>query len=332
MDPVALALARTVPATHTTPSGSTTDRPDAPGSVAALPAARYLHTTVALSDGRFLVAGGYTSAATADALVYDPAANTWTAKAPMPTARYSLGSSRLSNGLILTTGGHTTGVTADCYRYDPAANTWTTVAALPAARHQHGHCAVQGASGTPIVMGGADASGNPVATVWTYDAGANTWTAKANMPATRTWPGAARASGRVLAVAGYSGGYISTVYAYDPAANTWASVANLPQARYAGGAASLPDGRVLYLGGVNTNGVNDAMAWVYDEPSNTWTPVAGLPLPRASWGGTNLPPMSDGRVFLPGGNPSTAEVRVYDPGRKLATKGRAGLLAYLAAT
>jgi len=66
--------------------------------------------------------------------VYDPAANTWSTKAPMPTPRY-LHAAAVVNGVLYAIGGHNNASVLDVFEaYDPATNSWTTMPPMPTAR------------------------------------------------------------------------------------------------------------------------------------------------------------------------------------------------------
>ena len=80
--------------------------------------------------------GGNTgSGGTANAYVYNPAVNLWTAIAPLPAIRD--GASAVSDGTyiyILNGFGPGGSTTDSLYRYDPATNSYTTLASRPAPR------------------------------------------------------------------------------------------------------------------------------------------------------------------------------------------------------
>jgi len=81
-------------------------------------------------------------------MAFDPAAGTWTTKAPMPTPRTHLATAVLGNK-IFTIGGSTTCCPIDAPSsvvevYDPASNTWSTVASLATARIQSAATVVGG--------------------------------------------------------------------------------------------------------------------------------------------------------------------------------------------
>ncbi len=77
---------------------------------------------------------------------YDPAADSWTTKAPMPTARSGLNSAVL-NGIIYAAGGEVqTYQYLAAFRafeaYDPASNTWWQLPSMPAPRHESAMAAI----------------------------------------------------------------------------------------------------------------------------------------------------------------------------------------------
>jgi len=66
---------------------------------------------------------------------YDPATNTWTAKAAMPTARSGLAAAAPGNGKLYAVGGwNGSSRFATNEEYNPVTNTWTVKAAMPTAR------------------------------------------------------------------------------------------------------------------------------------------------------------------------------------------------------
>src|SRR5262249_8146827 len=163
---------------------------------------------------------------------YDPATDTWTAKAPMPTARDYLAVG-VANGIIYAVGGYRLiggGETATdtVEDYDPASNTWTGKPGMPTPR---GMLGVGVVNGILYAIGGSA----PATVTEAYDPGGNTWTTKAPMPTVRSGLGVAVVNGVIYAVGGvYSPGsttgFMSAVEAYDPATNTWTSRAPLPNA------------------------------------------------------------------------------------------------------
>src|SRR5262249_35113075 len=124
---------------------------------------------------------------------YDPATDTWAARAPMPTARRGLGVAAAGNGRLYAIGG-ATATAADCClatveEYDPATDTWAARAPLPTARHDRGVAAA--GNGRPYAIGGGPSSQGAVATVEAYAPATDTW---ATNTATPPPPGPATAT------------------------------------------------------------------------------------------------------------------------------------------
>jgi hypothetical protein len=107
-----------------------------------------------LADGRVLVCGGKdANNYLADADIYDPTTNAWTAASPMRKKRNGLSQSTLADGRVLVCGGwdgenyHT-----DAEIYDPTTNAWT--AASPMRKQRYGLSQSTLADGRVLVCGG----------------------------------------------------------------------------------------------------------------------------------------------------------------------------------
>ena len=114
------------PATNTWDSGR-----------APLPTLRE-HLTAAVVNNRiYVISGRWSTGNVGTVEEYDPAANTWTAKASIPTPRSGITSGVIDGKIHVTAGeGHPSGVTISSHEvYDPATNTWATFPAMPTARH-----------------------------------------------------------------------------------------------------------------------------------------------------------------------------------------------------
>jgi hypothetical protein len=116
---------------------------------------RAAHTATALSDGRVLVAGGFSEGGSAkDAEVYEPEAGRFSTLPPMLTTRHSHTATLLPDGRVLIAGGYgertTTLATAELF--DPATNTFVPTGSLMAARADH--IAVLLKNGKVLVAGG----------------------------------------------------------------------------------------------------------------------------------------------------------------------------------
>ena len=109
---------------------------------------------------------------------YDPATDTWRARAPMPTCRHSLAAGVI-DGIIYAVGGaDSTGRSvATVEAYDPATNSWTTKKPMSAARAFFGAGTLYGT----LYVAGGDNYPASVASAEEYDPATDTWTACASL-------------------------------------------------------------------------------------------------------------------------------------------------------
>jgi len=169
---------------------------------------------------------------------YDPATDTWTAKATVPTPRSGNGSG-VVNGILYTVDGPSRQLQA----YDPVTDAWTTKAPMPTARTNF---AVSVVNGILYALGGHFSETGFDISVEAYDPAADSWTAGTTRP------------GRVFTVegAGVVNGLIHIVNdgdghgVYDPATDTWTAAALLPSWRDGTGV-GVVNGVLHVLGGVD---------------------------------------------------------------------------------
>ena len=158
-----------------------------------------------------------------------------------------------------------------------------------------------------------------------YDAVANTWTPRADMPAAVTHAGVVADGATIWLVGGlvgdYNGGVNPTtadVWKYDTAADAWAPGPALPSPSGAGGLAVVGR-RLHYFGGLGADGQNDSdQHWTLDldNPAAQWTTAASLPVARNHFGTAVV----DGKIYAIGGqhgrdetNGNLRDVHVYNP-------------------
>jgi glucose/arabinose dehydrogenase/N-acetylneuraminic acid mutarotase len=147
------------PATGTWTAGTAMGtRRDNPGSAV-------FNSRLYVFGGRTRNADGTTVNGTlASVEMYDPATNSWTARAAMPTGRRTMAVATL-NGRAQLMGGEITssgGAFAQNEEYDPATNSWRTLAAMLTPRHG----AVAGTiNGLAYVAGGGPSGGSSYTTV-----------------------------------------------------------------------------------------------------------------------------------------------------------------------
>jgi hypothetical protein len=121
------------------------------------------------------------------------------------------------------------------------------------------------------------------------------------------------ADGRVL----YSGGNYPDATTrsrlYDPVARTWSGTGNMGTARRQHTLTTLPNGRVLAVGGRDSSGTYVSTAELYDPVTGTWTATGSMQTARGLHSATLL---ADGRVLIVGGQDNATSHRtadVYNP-------------------
>lgn len=275
----------------------------------------------ALPDGRLVITGGDTAAATS---IYDPKTNSFTRGADMNIPRGYQASTTLSNGKIFAIGGSFSGgiggKTGEIY--DPSANKWTTLT---------------GADVTPMLT--SDAAG-----AWRFDnhgwlfGWKNGAVFQAGPSKTMHWYNTAGSgsvsaagtrwanhdqmcgvtvmydavAGKIFSAGGsqdytdsdaFNVAHIMTISdAYQPV--TVEQVANMSYARGFANGAVLPDGTILISGGqqrslvfTDTNAVMTPE--LFNPVAKTFTSMANMAVPRNYHSVALL--LSDGTVFTGGG-------------------------------
>jgi len=145
-------------------------------------------------------------------------------------------------------------------------------ASLPVALEESGAAA---AGGKLYVIGGFDAAGNSLRTVWVFDG--NAWTAGPRLPLGLDHTSAAALDDHVYVAGGHTSGRDSArFFRLDGA--TWTELASMHHAR--GGHTLLATAGRLYVIGGNSVAGNVGPAEVYDPKTGGWSDLPALPAPR----------------------------------------------------
>lgn len=217
-------------------------------AAASLPVAlgRYAAIAELMPSGKVLFAGGTldtTSGQTAEAFLYDPAADSWTATAPLPISLSSHASTLLPSGKVLVAGGNgPSAYSKASYLFDGTA--WSAAANMTGVRAFHAMTRLP--SGKVLAIGGGGGVGTDKTTDL-YDPTANTWTANAALNASRSSPVVALLQGgKVVVTSLYSAEII------DPVASTSTPTASPTMTHANGVAVTLSSGKVLAVGGTDS--------------------------------------------------------------------------------
>ena len=272
-EPTATLLPTPSPAVTLAPTPVPTPSPT-PAAARWVPAgnmnlARSYFAAVALADGTVLVVGhdntctpGGANEDSVEAELYDPADGPWSSTSPLNAPRDGFAAVRLRDGRVLVTGGYT-GVTATA-----------GVLAYSSAR--------------------------------VYDPKTGTWSKPGLMHVARYQPSASvLADGRVLVAGGVYADENSfdtraSAELFDPKTGKWSVTGAMKTARSAAPAVTLQDGRVLVVGGVDSDGKPLRSAEAFDPGTGRWSSTGSLATARAGFTLTLLP---DGTVLVVGGDP-----------------------------
>jgi len=299
---------------------------------------RLAPAAVSLSDGRVLASGGGDGSPSsndglATAEIYDPRGSQWTpTPTPMTRQRKEHTATLLKDGRVLVVGGLIGGplgfnpdqARADRERitelYDPRTGTWTPTGSLNVARFQHTATILPG--GKVLVAGGIGrnvaTSGGPdkyLDSAEVYDPATGQWAFVGSLAQARAQHTATLLpDGNVLVVGGnpnnaLDGRPLSSAEIFDSnsldittgVTGLWRPTGIANSDRYNHAAASLPDGRVLVVGGRGSNGTGEPRdtAEIYDPSTQRWTYTKHLDTPRSE--GVTATTLSTGQVLVAGG-------------------------------
>jgi hypothetical protein len=272
-----------------------------PGTLTAtgsLSTPRNYHTATLLTNGKVLIAGGYSYPPPfpvwASAELYDPSTRSFTATGGMTTPRYSHTATLLSNGKVLIAGGSSTvngpGSLAGAELYDPGTGSFTATGGMTTSRT--GHTATLLNNGKILIAGGNGQMGL-LASAELYDPDTGSFTATGDMTTGRSWPAftaALLANGNVLIAGG-------SADVFDPDTGVFtltSATTNLDDSLFT--ATLLANGDVL-LPLTDPSDLIGRGAEVYDPGTASITPTGNMTTGRGYNTATLLP---DGSVLIAG--------------------------------
>lgn len=196
---------------------------------ADLPAPRH-HLMSSAFEGKVYIFGGASSIVNwmprAEAWVYDPEADAWTAIAPMPESRLA-GAAVTLGEFIYVVGG--TGGSDALLRYDPGQDEWATLASLSESRE---HTAATVLDGKIYALGGRWGDSGELTSVEVYDPATDSWTSAPPLQIARGGFAAVSRGGKIYALGGEvltgANEALKSVEVFDPERGTWTFGPELP--------------------------------------------------------------------------------------------------------
>lgn len=264
------------------------------------------HATATADDGRLLIVSGEFLDPVSghyhisnEVRAFDPYTETFSRVGELISARVGLTATALPNDLVLVVGSRTLQAAPAAELFNPATGQ-STAAGIPTGRHLH--TATLLGEGLVLLAGGVVGAGQPQAEL--YDPFTNTTTALPGLNVARAGHAAVRLEdGRVLIHGGTPtvAGVVPAPEIYDPQTRRFTL---LPQTGSRGRtnhvALANRAGKVFLIGGEDTlDGLPERSVLRVDGSSIAMGPPMRVPrtLARAA-------PMSDGRIWVPGGSAS----------------------------
>jgi len=252
------------------------ERTGASTRIADAIAGRIDHTATLLADGRVLLAGGATAGSGAmisdTAEIWDPATGQFRlVGARMNTRRMSHTATLLADGRVLLAGGFSSSASyAPAEVFDPATERFTAASA-PVALQRGLHSAHRLADGSVLIVGGdqfdpATGMASILSTALRFDPATSTLAAAPALASPRSAVSSLRLpDDRILMFGGIASPteHAASTEAYHPTRGSH-PLAPLPAARAWHSVTRLADGRVLIVGGENSDGDLLSQALLYE--------------------------------------------------------------------
>jgi hypothetical protein len=290
---------------------------------AVVPVPRLLQVDRLMSlPGGAVVASGVSSGNHVTAVVFDSVSSAWQSAVVSPLVTASRDTAILANGEVLVTSPQGN------WRFRPSGRTWRPAAPMNHQRSVYASSSL--ADGRLFVCGGTDETHLALASCELYNPAIDHWAPSATMSTPRFGPIAATLpDGRVFVTGGsynptQDGSFdltldpLDTSETFDPVTATFSPGPAYLDPVTDPALVSLPDGRLLAIGGRQGSRMRTATAQALDPQTGKWSLRAS---PTAFGLGTLLP---DGRVLVIGAAPgegffSVGGGAIYDPAIDLWT-------------
>jgi hypothetical protein len=283
---------------------------------------RSLHTATLMTDGRVLIAGGYSgSAVLSTAELFDSASGTFTSLSPntMASPRGHPSATLLPSGKVLIAGGESNpGYLNTAELFDAASNSFTLLPNVMTSAHVY-HTATLLPNGKVLIGGGYTALFQPPTnTAELFDPVSGTFASLPSMTSARIEHTATLLpSGKVLITGGTSGSaYLNTAELFDPNSGTFRSLSpTMTTERHGHTATLLANGKVLIAGGnAGAASLPTDTAEIFDPITETFASLPNTMTLKVSYATATLLP--SGKVLIAGGYDGTGysdAAELFDP-------------------
>jgi len=260
-----------------------------------------------LPDGEVLVVGGLVGTYLTEyvpqdsAEIFDPDVEEWSPTGSMQTARYEPIAAPLPDGRVLVAGGWDGEPLSSAEIYDPETGAFSPTDSPAVARQ--GAAAAPLPDGRILIAGGlSDGNSDALDSAEIFDPASETFESggMASMVTGRRLLAATTLlDGRVLLLAGTPVSGPQSSEFFDPVTETFSSGPTMASIRTSTSAATLPDGRVLIVGGVE-GGESLATTEFFDPATSEFT-LEGAPTMLTDRYQAGVVPIEGGRVLVAGG-------------------------------
>jgi hypothetical protein len=255
--------------------------------------------SVALADGRVLVAGGSTPAGALNVVELYRTDGTFTMAASLLERRAGAACVGLPDGRVLVTGG-SDGISplSGAEVFDPERNTWTSAGNMSIARTRHQATLTPWGS---VLITGGDTDSGLAGRVEIYQPDSGQFQTVGTLSSPRKSFALAILPERRVLIAGGTDGRstLAAIDIYDAATGSITPAGSMLEARRNFAASTLLDGRVLITGGLDADGKTLGSTEIFDPSRNSSVAGSPLSMPRAGHTSYNLP--HNANVLLVGG-------------------------------
>jgi len=268
--------------------------------------------SVALADGRVVVAGGESDGTLSSAIsTYDPASGAWARVGDLVTPRSGHAMTVLKDGRVLIAGGTTpSGPTFDIEIYDPVTGISVHAGDMTLSRVNHAAATLN--DGRVLIVGGSDGV-SPMNLAETFDPATGKSQGVPNLMSTARVKATATTmlDGHVLVVGGSDGtNDLSSAEIFEPATNSFFATGAMQVARSGHVAVLLPNNNQVLIAGGLSSGSAVASAELYRDWNDGFTPAPN-PMSAARAGGIGAGLQPYDVAFVAGGGTTTGEYFGY---------------------